>query len=216
MKLSKLDFLIILLVIVFLFFGLNQERFFRVKSDNIFGAIMTHRTLVKRGYQSNVTVKGIDMEDLEFKELNGVIIDTEPDKIYFSSQGKTWVIAAEEEELEEESEDSSLRLFKLSSIYLKPTKSFKVVDKCSKDSYVSGSFYYRLESPMNEVNCELLESELMKEYGGSVKCIYSGGSLILKTKYMKFEGNISPLLSKINNSVEKTMVLSKRCKLIVR
>lgn len=218
MKLTKLDFLIILLVVASVVVGLTQERYFRVKGNNIYGTVMTHRTLVKRGYQSNATIKGIDMQDHKFKKLNGIIIDTKPDRIYFSTRNKTWLILPSKTDKEdvEDLENSAFRLLQTSSIYLEPTKSFKVTDSCGEDSYISGKFYYELEGPANEVTCEFLTSKLIDRYGGKITCKHAADRLILNTKYMKFNGDIGSVIWRINNSVTKSITISKQCKTIVK
>lgn len=218
MKLTKLDLLIILLIAASVIVGLTQERYFRVKGNNIYGTAMTHRTLVKKGFQSNVTIKGIDMQDHKFKKLNGIIIDTKPDRIYFSSRNKTWLILPNNVDKEDiqDLENSNFRLFRTSSIYLEPTKSFSVNESCEEDSYISGKFYYELERPASSVTCEFITSKLIDRYGGKITCKHAADRLILNTEYMKFNGDIGPEISMINNSVTKSIVVNKRCKTVVK
>lgn len=217
MKFTKFDLLIVLFVLIVAYVGINQARFFRVSGDNIFGTVMTHRSLVKRGYQSNVSVKGVDLQDFETKDIEGYIIDTEPDKIFLGSEDKTWVLFAHEGDKDtiENFDESEYNLMRATTIYLEPTKSFNITDECREDSYMSGEFYYRLEEPANVVTCDYLRSKLLERYGGRVRCSYAGNEVMLKTDWMKFDGDLGDILEPRENAVVDMEPVTRRCRTYV-
>ncbi len=217
MGLTKLDVVVIILVILAAVVALNQERFFRVRGDNIFGAVMTHRTLVERGWQSNVTVKGIDIHTSSFREKNGFIVDTEPEKIYFVSGGESWILLDHEDDddIVDDYRDAGYRLLAVSSLNLEPTKEFNVTEECTDESYVSGKFYYTMESPVGPVTCDFLKSRILSKYGGNVECMHSGHELMLTSEWTRFDGDIDGIMENLHNSVSSMETVRKDCRTYV-
>ena len=92
MRITKLDVLIILIILVWLYFSFTGTRYFEIKGQDLFGAIMTYDTLTGRGFGVRADVIGTGFDAQRPVKVSGMVLGASGEKMYLWDGDTLWVI----------------------------------------------------------------------------------------------------------------------------
>ncbi len=217
MGVTRLDVLIVLIILVWLYFSFAGPKYFEVKGQDIFGAIMTYETLEARGLGARADVTGIGFEDQRLIKVSGIILDASPEKIYLWDGDRTWVVFQKSRFLEIDERPQTPYIYP-SSITLYPDESFRIsrTDACSPDSFSTETLYMMLDKPASDILCSYLSNRLWSSYRGEISCNQAGNHLELSLALVRgFDhAYLNQVLSEFGYEAEKTWSLGRECLVI--
>lgn len=212
-KITKLDLLIVFVILAYIFFSINTPKYLQSKGEDIYAAIMTYRSLVERGYGVKVEITGITNE-YELKRITGIILGTTPTRIYFWDGNRTW-LAFDKKEFMHLAEEPKTPYIRPSIITLYPVESYKLEasGECKGDTFIRKVVYLELNKPANKILCEYLSSKIWEKYGGEVVCEYGGNNLKLDFKFVHNLDDrfVSEVISNFGYAIEEEKVVHKEC-----
>lgn len=217
MKITKLDVLIILIILIWLYFSFTSPKYFEIKGQDLFGAIMTYDTLHSKGFGVKADITGIGFEAQRLVKVSGIVLDTTGEKMYIWDGDTLHVIYQKTRFLEIKKIPETPYLYP-SSITLHPSEDFRIVqtEECGRDSFSSEVVYIVLDKPASEVFCSYLSRRVWEGYGGEIECEYGGSQIKLTlTLLRKFEpASLSQLISEFGYDIEKTWSSGRDCLMI--
>lgn len=216
MRITKLDVLIILVVVVWLYFSFTGSKYFEVKGQDLFGAIMTYDTLAGRGFGIKAEVIGTGFESQKPVRVSGIVLEATGEKMYIWDGETTWVIFQRDRFLELEERPLTPCLYP-SSLTLYLSESFSVGEgECGGESFLSENIYLVLDRPANEVLCSYLSRSLWERYRGEIECSYGGNYLELRLTLLKgFDPDfLESLVSEFGYNLENSFSLDRECLVI--
>ncbi len=217
MRITKLDVLIVLIILVWLYFSFTGAKYFETKGQDIFGAIMTYDTLTGRGFGVQADITGTGFDAQRPVKISGIVLDASGEKMYVWDSDTLWVVFQKERFLEMENKPETPYLFP-SSITLYPSESFRIAssDSCAQDSFSSRVVFVMLDMPANEVLCSYLSSVLWEKYRGEIECVHGGDYLKLRLTLLKgFDSDfLTQAISDFGYKAEKTWSSGTDCLVI--
>lgn len=214
MGISKLDLLIVFVIIISIIFSLNAPKYLQSKGKDVFAAVMTYKTLKEKGLDATIEVTGIT-NDYDIEKVSGIILGTTPSRIYIWDGNYTWLVFDKEEFVIIE-EEPMIPYIHPSLITIYPTSEVVVSDKCEGDFFVNKIVFLKLNDETNEVLCDYIMRKVWKEYGGEVICKYGGNDLELNLNYIRNLDDkfIHNTISDFGYYVMKEWVVHEECLMI--
>jgi len=217
MRITKLDVLIVLIILVGLYFSLTGLKYFEIKGQDMFGAIMTYDTLTGRGFGVQADVIGTEFDAQRPVKVSGIVLDATGEKMYIWDSEKVLVIFQKERFLEMENRPETPYLFP-SSITLYPSESFRLArtEECSQNSFSNEVIYAMLDKPASEVLCSYLSRTLWEKYSGEVECTHGGDYIELKLTLLNgFDSaSLKQAVSEFGYEMERTWSSGRECLVI--
>ena len=214
MKLTITDVLIILLISAFVFFSLNQPRYFQTKGNDLFGATMTYKTLLGRGYGADIEISGID-SDSNLKAVKGKIIDASSTRIYIWDGTRVYTVFQKDEKNPLAEGPAPQTPYITSSIItLKPTDSYSFkTSECGSAEFISESMFLELDKAADSVVCSYVSKKLWDSFGGEVACSADGSHAMLKFNFAHAfsEDKMNEAFSDFGYRILDSKTLSQKC-----
>jgi len=212
-KITKLDLLIILAVLLYVYFSLNTPKYLQSKGDDIYAAVMTYRSLVERGYGVKVEITGTTNE-YKFEKISGIILGSTPTRIYFWDGNRTW-LAFDKKEFMRLVEEPQIPYIRPSIMTFYPVEDYnlEVSEECEDNVFVRKVVYIRLNETADEILCDYVASKVWEKYGGEVECKYGENDLKLDFKFVhKLEDEfVSEVLSNFGYHIVEEKITYKEC-----
>lgn len=224
MKLTKLDWEIIsligLIITASVYVILNAPKYFQIKGDELFAAVMTYKTLVKNGFGAKAEITGIT-DEYEAKTISGLILDTTPTRMYVWDGNQSWVVF-QKEEFVKLAEEPTTPYLRPSAITLYPTQEYNltVLETCEPgdDVFVRKLIYLKLNTTTSKILCNYLSRKIWNGYGGEVECNWDGKYVELNLRFIHGweDGFVERTLSDFGYEIEKSWVLDQECLVLSR
>lgn len=219
MRVTRLDMGIILLICLIItgsaYILLNAPKYFQIKGDELFAAVMTYKTLVKNGFGAKVEITGVT-EEYQSKTISGLVLGTTPTRMYVWDGNQSWVVFQTKEFIKLDKEPITPYL-RPSTITLYPTQEYNltVLEVCNPGDniFMRKLVYVKLNITTNKVLCNYLSRKVWNEYGGEVECNCDGKYMELNVGFIHGwdDGFIERTLSDFGYGIEKSWVLDEEC-----
>jgi hypothetical protein len=216
MRITKLDVLIVLIILVWLYFSFTGLKYFEIKGQDLFGAIMTYDTLTGRGFGVQADITGTGFDAQRPVKISGMVLDATGEKMYLWDGDILWVIFQKERFLKLQKEPQTPYLFP-SSITLYPSESFRLARvECSQDSFSNEVVYITLDKPASDVLCSYVSKRIWDAYRGEVECTHGGSQIELKLTLLKgFDpASLNQLVSEFGYKIENEWSPGRECLVI--
>ncbi|MFQ6010131.1 MAG: hypothetical protein ACE5J7_03380 [Candidatus Aenigmatarchaeota archaeon] len=214
MRITITDVLIVLLIVVFVYFSLTAPRYFQVKGNELFGAVMTYKTLVGRGYGADAEISGIG-SGFDLQSIEGIVIDATSTRMYIWDSNRVHVVFQKDEKnpLAHGSEPQSPYITS-SIITLRPTQSYSLEETgCEGAEFVSQTLYIELDKETDSIVCDYISKKLWDRFGGEIGCRADGNHARINLAFahdFSF-GEIENTFSDFRYKVESYQTLSTKC-----
>lgn len=214
MKISKLDLLIVLVIVISIVISLNATKYLQSKGEDVFAAVMTYKSLKEKGFDATIEVTGIT-NDYDLKKISGIILGTTPTKIYVWDGNYTWLVFKKEDFILLDEKPMTPYIHP-SLITLYPSRENVVSNKCEGNFFVKEIVFLELNDEANEVLCDFIMRKVWEKYGGEVVCKSGGKYLELNLNYIY---NLDPnfirnAISDFGYHIIKEWVVQEKCLMI--
>ena len=214
MRITLTDVLIILLIVVFAYFTLTAPKYFQVKGNDLFGAVMTYKTLESRGYGADVEISGIG-SGFDLQSIEGVVIDATSTRMYIWDSSRVHVVFQKDEKnpLAQGTEPQSPYVTS-SIITLTPSQSYAFEESgCENAVLTSKTMYLELDKEADSIVCDYVSKKLWSKFSGEVNCrADSTHARIILTFAHDFSfGEVESVFSDFGYTVMGHQDLSTKC-----
>ncbi|MEM5804817.1 MAG: hypothetical protein QXU82_03170 [Candidatus Aenigmatarchaeota archaeon] len=214
MKITVTDILIVLLIVTFVYFSLNEPRYFQTKGNDLFGASMTYKTLIGKGYGADAEISGIG-SDFGLKSVKGPVIDATATRIYVWDGARVQTIFQKDEKNPlAEGLAPQTPYITSSIITLKPTDVYRFAEAgCEGADFTTETLYLDLDKDADSVVCSYVSKKLWDSFGGEVSCAADGMHAMLEFSFAHgFSADVvESALSDFGYRVIGSRTLSQKC-----